>query len=69
MTPLQKALKEKAVLERALEMACKELRIKTNCAYEKCKAMPKNGEQFPCEKDGCIKILQAHFKVKAKGGR
>lgn len=73
MTPLQKALKEKAVLERALEMAAEHIILTTTlvgtcniiCPLQETKTKPW------CSDMGriCNQAIFAHFKAKAKGGR
>lgn len=65
MTPLQKALKEKAVLEGALEMAVKEVQSQYDCFLNKVPTC----SMTHCGHKKCIEILTAHFKAKAQGGR
>lgn len=67
MTKLQKALKEKAVLEKALRITC----VHITGIVGKCDRCEIDFYKV-CQYDGrtCDEMLAAHFKAKAeKGGR
>ena len=71
MTPLQKALAGKAVLERAIRIMAKEMSELEICVVSKNHSCPvyDHHPDISCGDDNCINTITAHFIKASKGGR